>query len=344
MSDTPTLANVAAPPPAATPQQTNSPFAQPIAPPGPGSAQPLKPPTPGSRAWAEARGAAAADPTATEWAHMTPDQRFAHESSTRDRQDRSGPGYVHTRDRAGNVVITERETGKIVDGDAPSGDQPAPPVAQGEKVKIGQYEVSEQEIGELMAEKAARDLRAATVPANPSEYKLTLPENLTLPGNAQFQFDEAGNKASFDAVKAWAHQRQMSQADFSEMMGLYASHHAAQEAMLAQRAQAEIQKSGPNASMRVDSVVRWIRSEVGDVDARPIAASLCTDAHLRFYERLMSKVTSQGTAPFSQQHRDRPDPGKVDDATWATWNDAQKFDYARSHSATERNYQLPQHR
>jgi hypothetical protein len=125
------------------PQQTNSPFHQPIAPPGPGS--PLKPPTPGSRAWAEQRGRAA-DPTAGEWARMTASERYEHESATRDRQDRSGPNFVHTRDRSGNVVITERETGQVVDGDAPSGDQPAPPVAQ-EKVKVGRYEIDETSLG-----------------------------------------------------------------------------------------------------------------------------------------------------------------------------------------------------
>jgi hypothetical protein len=311
----------------------------------------LKPPTPGSRAWAEARGAAAADPTANEWARMTAAERYAHESSTRDRQDRSGPGYVHTRDRAGNVVITDRATGQVVDGAAPAGDdranpgeQPAPPVVQGEKVRVGEYEISAEELGAMMQRQAQEDLRRAHVPVNPSDYKLTLPENLTLPGNAQFQFDEAGNKASFDAVKTWAHSRGMSQADFSEMMGLYASHHAAQEAKIAESAKAERAKIGVNGGQRIDAIAAWIRSEVGDADARPILATLATAAHLNFYERLAQKVSSQGTAPFSQQHRDRPDPGKVSEEQWAGMSDAEKFQYARQHSATERNYSLPQHR
>jgi hypothetical protein len=48
-------------------------------------------------------------------------------------------------------------------------------------------------------------------------------------------------------------------------------------------------------------------SEVGDADAKPILSTMMTDAHLRFYEKLQHKITSQGTASFSQQHRVAPD-------------------------------------
>jgi hypothetical protein len=38
---------------------------------------------------------------------------------------------------------------------------------------------------------------------------------------------------------------------------------------------------------------------------------MVTDAHLRFYEKMQQKVTSQGSASFSQQHRVAPDDGKI---------------------------------
>jgi hypothetical protein len=313
------------------PQQTNSPFSQPLVPPGLGSAQPLKPPTPGSRAWAEQR-ARAADPTPAEWAHMTPDQRFAHESSTRDRLDRSGPNFVHTRDRSGNVIITDRETGKVVDGDTAASaapDQPAPPaVAQGEKFKIGQYEISEAELGAMMDRQAQEDLRRATVPASPEAYEAKLPADFKAPGGIEYKFDPAD--PSLTAARNWAHSKGLSQDDFSQLLSLHAAHVAGQEAVLQERARQEIAKAGVNAPQRVDAIGKWIRSEVGDADARPILASLCTDAHLRFYERLCNKVTSQGTAPFSQQHRDRPDDrGKVDDAQWDAMSSADRLNYTR---------------
>jgi hypothetical protein len=38
---------------------------------------------------------------------------------------------------------------------------------------------------------------------------------------------------------------------------------------------------------------------------------MVTDAHLRFFERMQQKVTSQGSASFSQQHRVAPDGGSI---------------------------------
>jgi hypothetical protein len=80
---------------------------------------------------------------------------------------------------------------------------------------------------------------------------------------------------------------------------------------MAERSKAEIAKAGPNAPQRVDAVGKWIESEVGKSDAVPIRATIVTDAHLRFYERLMNKIASQGAASFSQQHRVAPDTSKI---------------------------------
>lgn len=164
----------------------------------------------------------------------------------------------------------------------------------------------------MLDRQSREDLRKATLPPTPQDYKLALPENFTLPGDVKkFTFDEAGNKATFDSVKAWAHSRGMSQSDFSEMMGLYASHHAAQEAMLAARSQAELNKVGINVGQRIDAITRFVRSEMGDADARPVLASLVTDAQVRFMERMMTKLETQGVGRFSQSHRASPDDQRI---------------------------------
>jgi hypothetical protein len=93
------------------------------------------------------------------------------------------------------------------------------------------------------------------------------------------------------------------------VLGIYASHVAGQEAALAERSRAEVAKAGVNAPQRMDAVGRWITAEVGEADAKPIRATIVTDAHLRFYERMMNKASSQGAAGFSQQHRVPPDTG-----------------------------------
>ena len=78
------------------------------------------------------------------------------------------------------------------------------------------------------------------------------------------------------------------------MLGIYASHVAGEQAILAERSRAEVAKAGVNAPQSVDAVGRWITAEVGEADAKPIRATIVTDAHLRFYEKLMNKITSQG--------------------------------------------------
>jgi len=163
----------------------------------------------------------------------------------------------------------------------------------------------------MMDRQAQDDLRKATLPTTPQDYKLALPENLKLPGDQRFTFDEAGNKATFDAARAWAHSRGLSQTDFSEMMGLYASHQAGVDAALAARSAAEVAKVGINAPQRVDAVGKWITGMVGEADAKPIRATLVTDSHLRFYEKIMTQLSSQGGASFSQSHRVPPDTSGI---------------------------------
>ena len=50
---------------------------------------------------------------------------------------------------------------------------------------------------------------------------------------------------------------------------------------------------------------------IGEADAAPVKATLVTDSHLRFYETIMHKLTSQGGASFSQQHRAPPETGGI---------------------------------
>jgi hypothetical protein len=80
---------------------------------------------------------------------------------------------------------------------------------------------------------------------------------------------------------------------------------------LAERSRQEVLKAGVNAPQRVDAVGKWITGEMGEADARPIRATIVTDAHLRFYEKLMNKISSQGAASFSQQHRAAPDTNSI---------------------------------
>ena len=280
MSDTPTLATTTTTP-SAPPAAGNSPA--PAQQPAPAVAKPV----PGSK----------------EFAALTTEQRHAQ---LRGPENPRAQGHSPARDTY-EAAAAKRAADPAAGENPPAEGRPAPEAAAAEKVKVGKFEVSEGEIAAMMDRQAQDDLRKATLPPTPQDYKLALPENLTLPGDAKFQFDEAGNKATFDAAKAWAHSRGLSQSDFSEMMGIYASHVAQEAAALNAISRAEIAKAGTNAPQRVDAIGKWIRGEVGDADAKPILATIVTDAHLRFYEKMHQKISSQGAATFSQSHRVAPD-------------------------------------
>jgi hypothetical protein len=190
----------------------------------------------------------------------------------------------------------------------PPADQ-QPPVPAGEKHKIGKFETTEDEFGAMMERQALEDLRKATVPPSPEAYKTELPADLKLPGGQTYTFNQ--NDPSLVAARNLAHSKGWSQQDFSEALGIFASHIAGEQAALAERSQQEIAKVGINGPQRVDAVGKWITGMVGAADAAPIKATIVTDAHVRFYETIMNKLTSQGGASFSQSHRVPPETGGI---------------------------------
>jgi len=272
----PTLANGAAPtaPPASpAPAQQTAPAPAPV--------------TPGSKAWAE----------------MTQEQRHAQLRGPANPRARGHSPAVEQREAAAARAAGEPPQ------DPTATDPAAPAAASTEKLKVGKYEVSEAELASMMDRQAQDDLRAATRPASPEAYEAKLPADLKLPAGQTYTFNQ--NDPSLIAARNLAHAKGWSQQDFSEALGIFASHIAGQEAALAERSRAEVEKAGVNAPQRVAAISKWIRGEVGDADAKPIIATLITDSHLRFYEKLNQRITSQGVASFSQSHRVPPDTAKI---------------------------------
>jgi hypothetical protein len=242
-------------------------------------------------------------PGTPEWAALTTEQRHA-----------ALRGPENPRARGHSPAVEQREAAAA----RTAGEQPQPdqgvddlqaPTHSTEKLRVGKYEVSEAELAGMLDRQSQDDLRKATVPPSPDAYELKISPDAKLPGNVEFKFD--GNDPSLVAARNWAHSRGLDQSAFSEMLTLYASHVAGQNAALAARSQQEIAKAGVNAPQRVDAVGKWITGEMGEADAAPIKATIVTDAHLRFYERMMQKVSSQGAASFSQQHRAAPETDSI---------------------------------
>jgi hypothetical protein len=287
MSDGPTLATVAtASPASAAPVVPSAAPAQQSGPaPAPAAGQRVTPGTP-------------------EWAALTTEQRH---DQLRGPPNPRAVGHSPARDQ--REAAAARAAGEPPRQDPGAVDPAAAAAASAEKLKVGKYEVSEAELASMMDRQAQDDLKKATLPAAPEAYEAKLPADLTLPGGQTYTFDK--NDPSIAAAQNWAHAKGLSQDEFSQVLGIYASHVAQQNAALAARSAQEIAKAGVNAPQRVDAVGKWITGEMGEADAAPIRATIVTDAHLRFYEKLMQKVSSQGTASFSQSHRAAPDSNVI---------------------------------
>jgi hypothetical protein len=191
----------------------------------------------------------------------------------------------------------------------PAADDPQAPAHSTEKLKVGRYEVSEQELASMLSRQSQDDLKRATLPPAPEAYKAELPADMKLPNGMTYTFDQTD--PSLIAARNLAHARGWSQQDFSEALGIFASHHVQQEAALAERSRAEVAKIGANGPQRVDAVNRFITAEMGEADAKQIRSLIVTDSMLRYHERMMQKIISQGTASFSQSHRVPPDTDAI---------------------------------
>jgi len=264
----------------------------------PPSAEPPLSPQPTAPATAPAK----VTPGSKAWAEMTADQRHAQLRGPENPRARGHSPAVEQREAAAAKAGNPPEQPAVVDPNAA-------PAHGTEKLQVGKYQVSEAELAGMLDRQSQDDLRKALIPTTPDAYELKISSDAKLPGNAEFKFD--GNDPSMIAAKNWAHSKGLDQSAFSEMLTMYASHVAGQNAALAARSAQELAKAGVNAPQRVDAVGRWITGEMGEADAAPIKATLVTEAHLRFYEKLMQRVSSQGAASFSQSHRTAPDASGI---------------------------------
>jgi hypothetical protein len=201
--------------------------------------------------------------------------------------------------------------------------------AAGEKHKFGDMEFTEQELRDLLTAKGEADLRKATLPATPADYKAELPANFEMPGGAQFEFKEAD--PLLQDARAWAHSKGLSQSDFAELCGMYASAKGSDAALVQRAGAAEVAKLGVNGTARVTALETWLRGTVGDKLAGPMRSMMVTAGIVQGLETIMQKMVSGGAASFSQAGRV---PGqasnKPSEEQWGRMSPAERMDYTNS--------------
>jgi hypothetical protein len=233
--------------------------------------------------------------------------------------------YTNVRGaNGGEWIDSTKLSAEPVQPGTPSASTPAP----GDKVKIGDFELSANDVAMLIQQKAAADLRATQIPATAEAYEAKLPDGFKLPDGMAWQFDPK-DPALIDAQR-FASRAGLTQSQFSELLSVYASQQMADQQAIAAGAQREMEKLGPNATQRVSAIETFIRGIAGDELGTGLRQMVLTQKHVLAWEKIAQQFASQGVASYRAHGREPPDaPGKVSEEQWGQMSHGQRLDYAR---------------
>jgi hypothetical protein len=149
----------------------------------------------------------------------------------------------------------------------PPGDQPPASVENG-RLRIGEIELSEQDVRGLLERKGLEDSRKALMPASADGY--TLPVDMKLPPGVEFKWsvDNEVLGPALGQAKQIAFDAGLSQDQFGKLMAVYASAQINEQQQFARAQAAEVAKLGELANVRMDSLKTWLSSQLGTEGAR----------------------------------------------------------------------------
>jgi hypothetical protein len=225
------------------------------------------------------------------------------------------PDQLITRDRDGVVSASPRS-----DPAAQPGAQPPVGDASVENghLKVGDLTLSPDEVKGLLERHALESSRKATAPTRAEDFKLELPADLKMPEGVTFQFNP--NDPAIEPARQFALRNNLSQQQFSEMVGVYVAAQANEMVAFNTAKAAEVAKLGDAANARVDAVTGWLKAMGGNhfgALAKVLQLAPVADTVVGL-EHLMHRYVTQGGGAFNGAHREPHIPGKISDAlpTW----------------------------
>jgi hypothetical protein len=247
--------------------------------------------------------------------------------------------HAIVREADGRLAVKPRADGGRSDTPAPDGGQQRPQPQVGDarvadgRLVVGDVELTADQVKGLMAEKAARDSRAATMPKDAGGYSLDLPEGFELPPGTdewKWNLEDPTSAALLGQAKEWAFAHQIDGPAFSKLLGLYASNQIADQQRFDQARKAEVAKLGPNISVRVDSVNTWLEAQVGSTLAHALRQTMVTARSVEAYEKLMRSFISQGVSGSPGRGRDgaASQPERMSDSDYSKLSYHEKQEYA----------------
>jgi hypothetical protein len=261
-----------------------------------------------------------------------PQQRWAADRAAAAKGDpwQSDPAStVMVKDKDGNITFRPRSDGSP--GDPANPGDPAQAIAEGGKLRIGEMELDEKDIRQIMTEMSAREARKATMPAAAADFKLDLPPDFVMPEGVQWKWnvDDPVQGPLLNMAREFAHANNIDQAGFSKMISLYAAAQTHEMTLINKARAAEVAKLGATGPARIDAAVQFLRGNLGDELAKHLTVNLFTSGQIRAIEALQQRFTNQGGASYSGAHREPPQKaGTVSTEQYARMSYTERKNYA----------------
>jgi hypothetical protein len=261
-----------------------------------------------------------------------PTERFERDQAARRAADPwSDPNVTITRGEDGRPKVTTKAPAAKPDPTAILDPEARAAAAEGqERVKVGDVELTPEEIAAAVEHKAAEDSRKLTLPQKPDEYRLELPQDLILPDGIKFEFKPDDPFLGPVIAKAREHalEQGWDQAQFSKMLGLYASSQIHQQTMLRDAGAAEVKKLGDAGPARIDALYTWIDATQSPDIAANMKLLLVNERIVVGFENIMHRQANQGGGNYSHRGRDGETAERVSDAQWDKMTYTEKKEYA----------------
>jgi hypothetical protein len=180
------------------------------------------------------------------------------------------------------------------------------PPAGGEKIKIGDVEISPDEFKKVMQFKGEQDARKLTLPKDANGYTLDLPADFKPPAGVKFEFNK--NDPGLAQIRDVAFKRGWDQSTLSDALGVYAANKIAEGTRINGARAAEIAKLGSAAPQRIDAVKTFMHGTCGSDLGGAIEQMLCTAKQVEAFEKIINQFSRQGGTQFSQAHRESEPP------------------------------------
>jgi hypothetical protein len=260
-------------------------------------------------------------------------------------QQRRGDAAAGRLDQTKFVQVKDPVTGAITtrprtaadgpanpDQPATSGDPAQPQQTAPDRIRVGDLELTADELKGLMERRGLEESRKATMPASAAEYNLPDAAALKLPEGMTWQWNlnDPVLTPLIGQAKEWAFANGLGQEGFSKMMGMFAAHQIAEQQAVARAAAAEVGKLGAASNARVDAVKTFLHGHLGAELATALTRNMHTERQVVGFEKLMSRFANQGVGGNPGAHRDVPDdPRKVSNEDYARMSYSQKVAYTQ---------------